>query len=38
MPTAEKVKQEASTAAGKASQEAEKAKDTVDQKLDTLPK
>jgi uncharacterized SAM-binding protein YcdF (DUF218 family) len=37
-PTAEKVKQEAATEASKASAEAEKAKDTVNQKLDSLPK
>jgi uncharacterized SAM-binding protein YcdF (DUF218 family) len=38
MPTAEKVKQEASDAAEKARTQAVKAKDNVDQKLDALPK
>ncbi|HEX4141570.1 MAG TPA: YdcF family protein [Candidatus Methylacidiphilales bacterium] len=38
VPTAEKVKAEASTEASKASAEAEKAKDNVDKKLDSLPK
>jgi uncharacterized SAM-binding protein YcdF (DUF218 family) len=38
MPTAEKVKQEASDAADKARGQAEKAKDNVNQKLDALPK
>ena len=38
MPTAEKVKQEASDAADKARVQADKVKDNVDQKMDALPK
>jgi uncharacterized SAM-binding protein YcdF (DUF218 family) len=38
MPAAEKLKDEASTAADKASQEAGKARDEVNKKLDSLPK
>jgi uncharacterized SAM-binding protein YcdF (DUF218 family) len=38
LPTAEKVKQEAATEASKASAEAQKAKENVDQKLNALPK
>ncbi len=38
LPTAEKVRQEATTEADKASAEAEKAKDSVDKKLNSLSK
>ena len=38
LPTAEKVKQEAATEADKASAEAQKAKQSVDKNLDSLPK